>query len=193
MQKNPRSQSGIFTLRVLAAFLLCSAGILLAMLGFAATPPDRVTELAAKSPNESLLVNRTALALRSGAKTRLGTSLAQSTTSGWSIFSSPNNTSGDSAQFYNALSSVTCTSASDCWSGTFTHWDGTSWSIVSSPGGGRVTCTSALDCWAVGVYLYGSVYQTLIQHWDGNGWTIVTSPNANTQNHNYLFDVTCTS
>src|SRR2546428_11646039 len=38
MKKNPNSQSGLFNPRILLAFTLCSAGVLLAMLSFAATP-----------------------------------------------------------------------------------------------------------------------------------------------------------
>jgi PQQ-like domain len=37
MRKNPNSESGVFNIRVLFAFALCSVGALLAMLGFAAT------------------------------------------------------------------------------------------------------------------------------------------------------------
>jgi hypothetical protein len=43
MQKNNASQSGLFNLRILFAFTLCSAAILLALLGFAATPPQPYT------------------------------------------------------------------------------------------------------------------------------------------------------
>src|SRR5438552_11283114 len=44
MRKNPTPQSGIFNPRVLLAFALCSAGTLLAMLSFAATPPRNTTK-----------------------------------------------------------------------------------------------------------------------------------------------------
>ncbi|PYL02849.1 MAG: hypothetical protein DME32_05445, partial [Verrucomicrobia bacterium] len=68
------------------------------------------------------------------------------------------------------------------------HWNGTAWSIVSSPNASTtqdnflsdVTCTSASDCWAVG--------GTLIEHWNGTTWSIVTSPNTGG-----LSGVTCTS
>jgi len=43
MQKNTTSQSGIFNLRVLLAFTLCSVGALLAMLSLGATPPVETT------------------------------------------------------------------------------------------------------------------------------------------------------
>ena len=38
MKKNSASQSGVFNLRVLTAFALCSAGVMLALLSFASTP-----------------------------------------------------------------------------------------------------------------------------------------------------------
>jgi len=105
----------------------------------------------------------------------------------WSVVTSPNpDTSG-----INILQAVTCASASECWAvGDYSvvggystlveKWDGTSWSIVTSPNNGSqnflrgVTCASASDCWAVGGQ---SGPQTLIEHWDGTLWSVVTSPN----------------
>src|SRR5437870_4594050 len=44
MKKNPNSKSGIFNMRVLLAFSLCSVGASLALLSFASTPPsDSIT------------------------------------------------------------------------------------------------------------------------------------------------------
>ena len=40
MQKKSTSESGLFNPRTLAAFFLCSAGVLLAMFSFASTPPS---------------------------------------------------------------------------------------------------------------------------------------------------------
>ena len=99
---------------------------------------------------------------------------------------------------------VTCASAADCWAvgeyedATFCshplieHWDGTSWSIATSPDPGpesvlnSVTCAAASDCWAVGS---GST-QALIEHWDGTSWSIVTPPSPLGAQ---FFGVTCTS
>src|SRR5207245_11156062 len=88
---------------------------------------------------------------------------------------------------YSTLYGVTCASASDCWAigddqtyvhdfqtpnQTLTeHWDGTSWSIVSSPNVGTnhynylagVTCASASDCWAVGTYFDPQVKSNIAQ------------------------------
>ena len=68
------------------------------------------------------------------------------------------------------------------------HWDGTSWSIVSSPNPNRVptndtalygiAAVSANDIWAVGAGNFSTISgtATLIEHWDGTSWTIVSSP-----------------
>jgi CARDB len=137
----------------------------------------------------------------------------------WSIVTSPNASTTES----NDLRGVTCTSASDCWAvgsyvtGTSSrhtlveHWNGTAWSIVTSPNTGglnflslnflsNVTCSSASDCWAVGYHAGLSVFRrplphaTLIERWNGTAWSIVTSPNTSTtESYNQLSDVTCTS
>jgi hypothetical protein len=84
------------------------------------------------------------------------------------------------------------------------HWDGTLWSIVSSPSATSandnalygVACAAASDCWAVGGN-FGSPYRTLIEHWDGNLWSIVTSPNLTGSvygnSDNRLWSVACAS
>lgn len=83
----------------------------------------------------------------------------------WSISASPNS----SSILNNAFYGVSCSSASDCWAVGFhdtgspsteyqelaEHWDGISWSIVSSPGVvasylSSVVCLSSSQCWAVG-------------------------------------------
>jgi hypothetical protein len=135
----------------------------------------------------------------------------------WAIVSSPNT----SATQDNSLFGVTCASASDCWAVGYYYtstlnlqsyltlierWDGTSWSIVTSPNAGllfniltAVTCASASNCLAVGYYVsdstiaLGGTYQTLIERWDGSSWAIVTSPNTLPVENNYLYRVTCVS
>lgn len=63
------------------------------------------------------------------------------------------------------------------------HWNGTSWSIVATPGrsgqSGRlnaVTAVSPSDAWAVGETVKGSTYAALVEHWNGTLWQIVPSP-----------------
>jgi hypothetical protein len=62
------------------------------------------------------------------------------------------------------------------------HWNGSKWSIVSSPNvssaGNSLAATSAVsatDIWAVGTTSGNSGYQTLIEHWNGSNWSIVSS------------------
>src|SRR5439155_1238226 len=66
------------------------------------------------------------------------------------------------------------------------HWDGTAWTVVSSPNGTLPTSSltgvvalSGNDAWAVGVtenQLLVSI-KTLTLHWDGSVWSVVPSPN----------------
>ena len=127
----------------------------------------------------------------------------------WSIVTSPNTGSAQD----NVLNNVKCSSASDCWAvGYYNNgsnsqtlierWNGTSWSIVTSPNNGRtqnnvlngLKCLSASDCWAVGYYHNGGGYdQTLIEHWNGTSWSLVTSPNTSSTQHNQLTSVACPS
>jgi hypothetical protein len=125
----------------------------------------------------------------------------------WSIVSSPNQTAGG------YLSGVSCVSATSCiavgvyyTAGTnvlqtlVESWDGSTWSIVTSPDEGTgdnqlygVSCVSATSCTAVGVYTGSSgVLQTLVESWDGSTWSIVTSPDEGTDD-NQLSAVSCVS
>jgi hypothetical protein len=127
----------------------------------------------------------------------------------WSIISSPNSGAG-----LNILSSVSCVSATSCTAVGFNDrgnefssfqtlvesWDGTSWSVVSSPNSGTtddrltgVSCRSATLCTAVGFYVNASgITQTLIEAWDGTTWSIVASPNS-IATDNGLAGVSCPS
>jgi hypothetical protein len=60
------------------------------------------------------------------------------------------------------------------------HWNGTSWSIVPSPGAGSgqlygVTALAANNIWAVGNVAGTNAIQTLIEHWNGSSWSVVSS------------------
>lgn len=126
----------------------------------------------------------------------------------WTIAASPNNTGTKTSN----LRDVACASDSDCWAvGNYQdgqawqplieHWNGTAWSIVTSPSvsGAQfhslsgVTCPSASNCWAVGQFYNGSAEQTLVLRWNGTSWGIVASPNSSSVQNNYLTDITCTS
>src|SRR5439155_241379 len=122
-----------------------------------------------------------------------------------SIVTSPNNGPNN-----NYLNGVTCASASECWAvGSYSNynysnnltliekWDGTSWSIVTSPNTGTqhslsgATCASDSSCSAVCDYSVNGYYQTLLEEWDRTSWSIVTSPNSGTSDN--LYDATCAS
>ncbi len=117
----------------------------------------------------------------------------------WSVIPSPN-AGGGSANY---LGAVSCASVASCvavgsyenpaLSGVYVvnsnlveSWNGTAWSVVSSPNSGNYTnslsgasCTSATSCVAVGLYENASNYsQTLVEAWNGTSWTITPSPNV---------------
>jgi len=126
----------------------------------------------------------------------------------WTIVNSPNPSGSNSFQ------AVTCALLSppeECWAVGETvtakgraqtlveEWDGSAWSLVSSPNSGNyddllgVTCASQGDCWAVGYYSGATNNQTLIEHWNGILWAIVFSPSTSTMQDNYLSSVACAS
>jgi len=207
MKTKIHSQSGVFNPRILAAFALGSVGVLLAMLSFAANPPRGMKTPAGSSAGASAFVDNHAVLFNGSVAAAAASTPLAPTGPAWSIVTSPNT----STTHYNYLFDVTCTSASDCWAVGYyvipghggktliEHWNGTAWSIVTSPNGSTtrdnslsgVTCASVSNCWAVGYYYNGSNPQTLIEHWNGTAWSIVTSPNA-TQNDE-LSGVTCAS
>ena len=186
------SQSAFFNPRVLLAFALCSVGVVLAMLSFAANPPSGIKGSSGDSTGGSLFVDNHAVPFFKGNTGATAPSIPLApTVPRWSIVQSPNNGSPGT----NELFATTCASASDCWavgysdigSGYSTlieRWNGSIWAIVSSPNNSGdnilygVTCTSTLDCWAAGTYFDDDLFQrTLIEHWNGDVWNIVSSPN----------------
>jgi hypothetical protein len=124
----------------------------------------------------------------------------------WNVVSSPNGSNGS------GLGGVATISAKDVWavggSGSQTsggqtlieHWNGTSWSVVTSSNPGSmydilngVTAVSATNVWAVGYYVNTTgVTQTLIEHWNGTSWSVVTSPSPAPSN-NELFSIAAVS
>ncbi len=63
-------------------------------------------------------------------------------------------------------------------------FDGSTWSIVSSPNTstfnrlGAVSCTSVTSCVAVGDSFNGTANQTLVETFNGATWSIAASPNT---------------
>ncbi len=113
----------------------------------------------------------------------------------WSVVPSPNAGANGSS-----LQAVAAISSSDIWAvgayisgytgtvayySTLTeHWNGTSWSVISSPNAGTyaelfgITTISPSSVWAVGDFQDSSGHRrTLVEHWDGTIWHIVPSPN----------------
>jgi hypothetical protein len=111
----------------------------------------------------------------------------------WTIVMSPNPSSAASY-----LSTVAAVATNDVWvaghyldnTGIYRtlveHWDGTSWTIVSSPNAGHgdnalngIAAASSNNVWAVGYQsnASGATSSTLVLNFDGTSWTIVPSPN----------------
>jgi len=98
------------------------------------------------------------------------------------------------------LSGVSCDGPSDCMavgttdhfgggSGLIEHWDGSSWSVVSTPPLpvlNAVSCVSPSDCTAVGA---GSE----IARWNGVAWSVVSNPIPRRSTSSVLTGVSCTS
>jgi hypothetical protein len=122
---------------------------------------------------------------------------------GWSTVPSPSPGTAE-----NVLRSVSCTSPTNCvavgfYSDQFNtgdqtlveSWDGTAWSVVSSPSPSitndlnSVSCTSSTWCVAVGSYYTGSASFALVESWDGTTWSINSNPGGSSP----VFGVSCTS
>jgi hypothetical protein len=114
----------------------------------------------------------------------------------WSIVPSPN-PGGTGIGQNNFLGNIAAVSPTDIWAvGFYTaggthqtltvHWDGSSWSQVSSPNVNGdsflngVTAVAGDDVWASGAYIDASGAQrTLVEHWNGTSWSVVPSQSLN--------------
>jgi hypothetical protein len=128
----------------------------------------------------------------------------------WSIVPSPNVQTGFGDS--NVLKAVSAVSSTDVWATgwaiddarggidmLFEHWDGTRWSIVSTPSpigafqfGFGIDARTSTDVWAVGYDAGGVALRNLAAHWDGSAWSIVPTPNVGggSPPDNHLFAVT---
>ena len=160
----------------------------------AAVPYDAhetvLTSVSCSAPGLCMAVGFYEAVLGSSASTT--TFIEQETASGWARTSSPN---GGSAG--NQLNGVSCVSSNSCTAvGSYVSangvaqtlvetWNGTAWSIVSSPNNGAggnqlsaVSCVSTTFCTSVGGYTNAvGIGQTLVEAWNGSVWSIVASPN----------------
>ncbi len=140
----------------------------------------------------------------------------------WTVQPTPN----PSGATFSDLLGVSCTSATACVAVGFSysqsgngppgpaqtlveHWDGTAWTIQSSPQPPGlppssdlygVSCTSATACTAVGSYTQNAytkrpTYLTLAERWDGSAWTIQSTPNPSgtATTSDLLSSVSCSS
>ena len=128
----------------------------------------------------------------------------------WSRVSSPNPAGEGSV-----LQSVTAISSSNAWavgytmtdSGTYQsltlHWDGSTWSVVTSPNPGGdtnlrgVAGGSASDVWAVGYTGQcqhgGWRCSTVAMHWNGSSWSVKTTLNPSSSFLNAFLGVAYSS
>jgi G:T/U-mismatch repair DNA glycosylase len=169
------------------------------------TSDNQLRSVAAISPNDIWAVG----VYSNTAKSAYQTLTMHWDGANWTVVPSPNVGTSD-----NVLFSVAANSANNVWAGGYysntvtpsqqtltMHWDGTSWTVVSSPNVGTsdnvlfgVAAISASDVWAVGYYsnTITTADQTLTMHSDGTSWTIVPSPSVGTYG-NQLRGVAATS
>ncbi|HEV3319541.1 MAG TPA: hypothetical protein VG053_07415 [Solirubrobacteraceae bacterium] len=112
---------------------------------------------------------------------------------GWSIQATPNPRGATESHLdgVSCPSSTACTAVGDYKnsSGTLVtlaeHWNGTEWSIQSSPNPAGaseshfegVSCTSSTFCMAVGGFRLGTDrYVTLAERWNGTEWVLQSTP-----------------
>jgi hypothetical protein len=110
------------------------------------------------------------------------------------------------------LTGVSCTSSSACtavghyWTSSsgqealVLRWDGTSWTLQSTPTPdgatgvelADVSCYSASGCVAVGTYSTETGSPALALRWDGSEWAIEPTPEVGSNTVDYLESVSCT-
>ncbi len=110
--------------------------------------------------------------------------------SNWSISPSPN-----VGNRWNSLEAIAAVSGTDIWAvgdwrntganyrSLIEHWDGTDWSVVTSPSTpfgsqlSAIATVSSKDVWATGaVYDSSFLLQPLFIHWSGASWDIFQNP-----------------
>jgi hypothetical protein len=78
-------------------------------------------------------------------------------------------------------------------------WNGTAWTIQTTPNPAGTTfsslsgvsCASVSLCEAVGSYSHNNVNKTLAEQWNGTAWTVQTTPDPAGAEANYLLSVSC--
>jgi hypothetical protein len=140
----------------------------------------------------------------------------------WSMVSTPD-PGGIGSGATNALTGVTCISASNCWAvglsnmpgaGTLNEvmqWNGVNWTVIPTPDpAGTVlgavnaltalSCASATSCWAVGTQgsatINGATLANQALQWNGTAWSEAATPSPGgtaTGDVNGFGGITCTS
>jgi hypothetical protein len=138
----------------------------------------------------------------------------------WSEVATPD-PAGTFSNDVNALQSVRCAAARNCWAvGTYgtagstvilsnevLHWNGRKWHRVSVPDPGGtasgdfselqgLSCTSAVNCWAAGAEGILSTSFNQILHWNGKKWSQAAVPDPDGTGpgaSNTLAFVTCSA
>lgn len=125
----------------------------------------------------------------------------------WAVKKSP-----EPSYHFNNLNAVAAIASNDVWAvGDYKspdlraqilaeHWNGTAWSLVSTPNPGSaindfysISADASNDVWAVGFYNNKkSVEQALVEHWNGSTWSVVPGANIGSGD-NLLFSVTAIS
>lgn len=124
----------------------------------------------------------------------------------WVVKKSP-----EPSYHFNSLNAVAAIASNDVWAVGYykspnvkrqtlaEHWNGTAWSLVSSPNVGiandlySISADASNDVWAVGFYNNkNSTEQTLVEHWDGSSWSVVPSLNEGSGD-NMIISVTAIS
>jgi YD repeat-containing protein len=113
-----------------------------------------------------------------------GGSIDEDESGAW-VSMNPPSVSGASLQGITCLSSTFCEAvgyvSATGYPTLVEQWNGTSWSVVSSPSPGSdnylyaVSCSASSLCFADGNY-YSSLQVGLIEAWNGNAWSISSTP-----------------
>jgi hypothetical protein len=127
----------------------------------------------------------------------------------WTVQSVPS----PSGTLSSELTAVSCTASNACTAvgrystssleGTLVErWNGTSWTVQSSPNPTGATsstmlgvsCATSTACTGVGYYFNSSFERlTLAEAWNGTAWTVQTTPNRSEASYHILLGVSCTS
>jgi hypothetical protein len=126
----------------------------------------------------------------------------------WSVQSTPN-PGGATSSLLNRVScpsATSCVAVGDSSSGANPStlaeaWNGTSWTIQSTPNASGeasnrlngLSCLSSSACTAAGSSSNGTSAQPLAEVWNGTNWTIQSTPNPSGSTFNALNAVSCTS